>query len=158
MTAYFGPLQRQDNMRWDYTRRTGSTGPYPIGYCAGWRDYTDQDYEEMKKKLGEHIVAEMKRDLEKREPFKEKYHFDGHATAEEAMECYDRYRLDHDLEFFEREDVQRKCAICEAWTTGMGSFRGEHFGEHWPLCKEHQTKENVEELLKGKRQKHRVGP
>lgn len=35
MTAYYQPLQRQSDKRWDMTRGTGSSAAHAIGYCAG---------------------------------------------------------------------------------------------------------------------------
>lgn len=35
MTAYYQPLQRESDKRWDMTCGTGSRPAYPIGYCAG---------------------------------------------------------------------------------------------------------------------------
>lgn len=70
---------------------------------------------------------------------------EGHATEQEARECYKRYVLDHRLSLDPRLDAtsQHKCKVCGAWTTGM-ALVDEH--AMFSLCDEHRTREHVAEL------------
>lgn len=86
---------------------------------------------------------------EKMEPLKGKFHTDGHATEEEACECYKQYLLDTSLRLMTEEPEnarqQNRCQVCRKFTAcyaQVGPYR------LFMLCPEHNTRENVAALLK----------
>lgn len=140
MTAYFQVLQRESDKRWDYTRSTGSTKPHPIGYCGGW--VYDRLLAGMNEKDPHREM--LVREMQEREPFKAKYHSDGHATAEEAEHCHDTYLLDTALVFRRSETEQHRCVVCNAWAQNLADIRGENVGPHHWLCDEHASRDAYE--------------
>ena len=74
----------------------------------------------------------------------------GHDSGEEAQACWAKHRLDNDLSFGETEHQQRRCEVCEHWTTGVAYLRGE-FPHEWPLCNEHRSREGVDKAIKSAR-------
>lgn len=123
-----------DTNRWEYCRNG-----VPTGYC---REY---------KPLGGPMIspALAEKENEKMEPLRGNFHTDGHATKEEAEECYARYLLDTSLRLQTTEpddaEHQEKCEICGAWTTcfaRVGAYRA------FVLCPAHQTKEAVRSLFR----------
>lgn len=133
------PLQRTD-LRWEMTQGTGSTGPYPTGYCAGWREPDSVNTPAVKDYV--------KRDLEKRLPFKDKFHTDGHETREEALACWDEYRLDLKLKVVEEPDTQRRCKLCSVWTISRVKFAGVALSKPVALCPDHQDRESVKRVIR----------
>jgi len=150
MTAYYQPLQRERDKRWDMTRSTGSSGPHPIGYCCGWHEPAREVLEKTWGPNG-HMVDAVLRDYDRLRPFKDKYHEDGHATAEEASACWDDYRLDNELEFTTSVDTMKKCGCCGAWTPTVGYFRGA-FYEETPLCSQHTNRDGMAEAIKKRKE------
>ena len=67
----------------------------------------------------------------------------GHDTADEAAACWDKHRLDNDLDFFVSETTQHRCEVCGHWTGGIASLRGT-FPFEWPLCDDHRNREGVD--------------
>lgn len=116
---YLKAAQRQKGGRWDFTC-TNDGKVWPVGYCQG--DSGKEHY------TGEHP---------------EKFHNDGHETAEEAALCYHQYTLDTALRFGRDSNQQRKCHKCGEWTQGVG-FLGTT--TLLILCEAHQTRGVVEEL------------
>lgn len=83
--------------------------------------------------------------LAKLEPFRDKYHTDGHETKEEAYVCYTEYLLDQRLRLdLTDSNQQEKCVVCEEWTQG----RAEVDHRMFVLCDEHRTKEEITKLFK----------
>jgi len=125
--------QRRSDNRWDYTRNG-----YPTGYCQEYRPIPLDSF------LGERIA---KAHNEKMEPLRCNFHSDGHATEEEACECYKRYMLDTQLSLrtSEPENAQQafRCKVCNAWTSCVASVGAYQI---FFLCPEHQTRECVESL------------
>ena len=125
--------QRTDG-RWDYC--CGSA----VGYCRAWEPIPED---------GRIIPAESARQHnEQMQPFIGKFHSDGHATEEEACECYKNYLLDTRLHLVKEEPAnassQHRCQICNAFTAchaSVGPYR------MFTLCPEHQTREIVAGLL-----------
>lgn len=121
---YYRSRQRESDHRWDYTCKQNQK-VWPIGYCSG------QSVEG---------------------PNAHKYHSDGHATAEEADECYRRYLLDNEIQFSSGEGsrVLHVCQYpgCEEFTAGIAEV-GCGPCAIYHLCNEHRTKEVVAELFKG---------
>jgi hypothetical protein len=131
---YFGPRQRESTKRWDYTCRNDNR-IWPVGYCAGWRDYTAEERRQCMMNDVWYANYESRR---------ASYHTDGHATSDEACECYKQYQLDDGLRFGEDSSSQKKCQVCEAWTTKramVGGYRS------FVLCEAHATREEVEKLF-----------
>ena len=53
------------------------------------------------------------------------YHSDGHTTAEEAEACFRKYEAETQLRAHDAPNEQKRCVICDAWTTGrvsVGAF------------------------------------
>src|SRR5260221_6767726 len=129
---YDEPRQRESDRRWDYTSMNDRV-IHPIGYCHAynppspddWLYQTSKDYWD---DLAQH---------------KDKFHIDGHATPEEASDCYRQYLLDNRLDFNRRMDVYRPCQIYCALTNLHVYVDG------WSkaiLCVQHQNRESVEAL------------
>lgn len=84
----------------------------------------------------------------KMEPLVGNFHTDGHATEEEACECYKNYMLDTQLSLMDKEPAnatqQFKCKACGAWTA-CRAMVGPY--QVFDLCPQHQTREEVEKLF-----------
>jgi hypothetical protein len=119
---HYRALQRQTNGRWDYT-----CNGRPTGYCHAWIPFTCPP-------LPEYMVESA---TKKFEPLIGNFHTDGHATEEEAWECYKRYQLDTRLRFSKNSTQQRKCVECDDWTDKY-AVCGYHM---WWLCEVHATRE-----------------
>jgi hypothetical protein len=124
---YYDAKQRKEDGRWDYT-----CNDHPTGYC---RAYKEPNLEK-EPYWSEHEIAKYKDN-------KEKYHSNGHATEEEARECYRQWILDNELRFWEANDTQRKCKVCGAWTSNVAEVDCKIF----TLCDEHNNRKTVEQLL-----------
>lgn len=116
---YYQPRQREKSLRWDFTCKNNKQ-IWPIGYCSG-------------RSVGG--------------PHDDKYHDDGHASAEEASECYRQYLLDNRLVFEDGEGrkTMRVCQHpeCDEFTAGTAEIELCVFH----LCDEHRTREVVESLF-----------
>jgi hypothetical protein len=135
---YYQARQREKDHRWDYTKGNDDD-IRPVGYCAGWREWKPFD-----------LYDEAHNDQWKREweekllPHKDKYHSDGHATAEEAAECYKRYLLDHRLKLNLKDpNSAHKCEACGDLT----QFLADLDSHYWILCERHNNRETVETLF-----------
>lgn len=130
---YFAARQRESDKRWDYTCKNDGT-IWPVGYCGGWRE----------PQTGLLTPEQVQQWVSQAAPHRHKFHLDGHATAEEACDCYKQYLLDFDLRLGgEALNTQRKCEVCGAWTSRFA--RVGH--RTWFLCDEHRTREHVEALF-----------
>lgn len=133
---YLSARQRRDNGRWDYTYNG-----CPWGYCRAYSPIPED---------GKIMPPEIaRRENEKMAPLIGKFHDDGHATEEEACECYKQYLLDTRLHLITEEPAsassQHRCEVCKKFTAchaSVGPYR------MFTLCPEHQTREQVEKLLK----------
>lgn len=154
MTTYIQALQRESDRRWDKTSGTGSTKPHAIGYCAGWKEpATGEEAVRLERQFGPGFVERMNADIEARREHQAKYHTDGHATAAEADECYQRYELDQELNFYAprtEPDSLHKCRApgCSEFTAGLATL-GQH-RNMW-LCDKHRNREAVELILESVR-------
>ena len=132
---HLGPMQRKSDGRFDYTYNGRA-----YGYCCEY-DPIPED--------GKIMPAQVAHDHNvKMEPFKDKFHANGHATSEEACACYRQYLLDMRLTLKPQEPEnatqQHRCQVCKKFTACyamVGSYR------MFTLCPEHQTREEVEKLL-----------
>lgn len=79
------------------------------------------------------------------EAFKHKYHTNGHATLEEACECYKSYQLDHSLRMDQvTSSTMHKCQVCGTWTQAIATV-GPWL--HFYLCDDHRNREEVAKLF-----------
>lgn len=143
MARYYQALQRQSDKRWDMTVSSDDEGwAHAIGYCAGWKGDPDEaEKERLNNMFGEGFSDRLAAEIEPKRQFIDKFHKDGHATSEEAHACYRQYELDCELRFYESKSEQRKCQVCEAWTTHRAEL-GDFYRE-FVLCESHATRENV---------------
>lgn len=132
---YYGPLQRKDTKRWDYTR-TNDGDACPVGYCAGWKD-KETLIEQLGEEAGNQLHAE-------REPYQNNFHTNGHVSAEDACECYKQFLLDFCLRLDKSfTDAQKKCEACGAWTQKFAEVKMRLF----VLCDEHRNRQEIEKRL-----------
>lgn len=127
--------QRKADGRWDYTYNG-----VPWGYCREYQPLAED---------GRIISAEMARhENEKMDPLKVHFHTDGHATEQEACDCYKRYMLDTALRLQptepENASQQNRCRVCNKFTACHAGV-GPYFLV--TLCPEHQTREHVESVF-----------
>ena len=120
------PRTRTEDKRWDMTVKIADKC-LAIGYCTGTGV-----------PAGNGDVA-----------YANKYHDDGHSTAEEARRCFREFELDNTLVFVNLDEDQaqemHRCATCKQWTKGWAQF-GVMAVIFW-LCEPHQTREVVSCLL-----------
>lgn len=132
---HYKARQRKDG-RWDYTVNLGNYIT-PIGYCTPYREWTQED-------LARFGFSGDEPDIVRGRDFADRHHDCGHATPEEANECYRQYQLDQELSLMRTfENTKRKCLKCGDWT--------QHFAEInmscFDLCEKHNTRESVAELF-----------
>lgn len=123
--------QRRHDERWDYTSEWQNI-THPIGYCHAWKDPDEWGLpvsDEEKEKFRQH---------------KGKYHTDGHATAEEACECYKQYILDHIVRHSDDINTLHKCQVCDEWTHHR--VHVDRF-DSFILCAKHANRETLEKLF-----------
>lgn len=127
--------------QWDYTRRNDDR-IWPIGYCAGWRETSE---ETIRAVYGGRDSASFRKDEALREKFRPKYHSTGHASKEEACDCYREFVLDNRLRLDGRMSHQDRCQAegCGDWTQRLAEVDHQVF----PLCDKHCTREEVEKLF-----------
>lgn len=121
---YYKARQREGG-RWDYTCMNDGR-IWAVGYCAG-------KYEDVREAAEPAVAVN--------------YHENGHATPEEARECYKRYLLDTSMVLDARlSQQQRKCEAedCDEWTQGLARIGPM---ESIVLCDQHRTREKVEKLF-----------
>lgn len=122
---YYVARQRNDG-RWDYT-----AGGRPVGYCAEYREIDPKIIP-----ISESQQAEYKATAHK-------HHCDGHATKEDAQNCYKEYMLDHHVRFSKDSSQQRKCKVCGEWTQNFATADYALF----TLCDLHSNREEISKLL-----------
>ena len=145
MARIYMVKRRLRDGRWDMTVSSDEEGwAHAIGYCAGWNELTEAD---CKRLLGPYHWPSIQEDQEARRQFQSKYHVDGHNSSAEAEACYLNFLLDQEIKFHEEVDTQKRCKMCGVWTTGYGSL-GREIPRRWPLCKTHQTRKSIEELVR----------
>jgi len=144
MARFHQASQRQTDKRWDYTVSSDDEGwMHAQGYCAGWREWTEAEIAKMPG-----MNWEMhKKDMDRRRPFQELYHKDGHATAEEAEACFQSYQLDLYTRYNETEkDVAKRCKVCNEFTENRVEF-GREMSQLFVLCGNHSTRDYLVPLL-----------
>lgn len=141
MARIYMPRQRKSDMRYDYTVSSDEEGwAYPTGYCGGWRD--PEEYNKKYGAMGGFSASE----IEKTRAHRQNFHEDGHATAEEAEECYLNYQLDFDVRWSEVEP-SRKCAVAECAELATWVARMEPFHRFF-FCPAHQTRDDLKKAIK----------
>ena len=132
---YYAARQKEGG-RWDYTCMNDGR-IWPIGYCMPYKEW----WIDLKEKIGYETRPE---DIAKYQSHQSQYHADGHATAEEACECYRRYVLDHKVRLNRSWDGgQFRCQVCGEWTQLYADI--DHRAIN--LCEKHNTQEQVELLF-----------
>lgn len=118
--------ERKDH-KFDYTcSDSDGKNIFPVGYCARYRDTFLQE-------LGSDAYKDI-----------DKHHTTGHATKQEAADCYKNYQLDHRLRLnVEHTNTQKKCDECGEWTN-LGVMIGGW--TKFNLCEKHNNRETVEKL------------
>jgi len=138
---YYQARQRSETKRWDFTCMNDEKA-WPVGYCAGFREWKDVEFY-----TPEQNKVRREEWEKKFLPLKDKFHCDGHETAEEAAACYRQYLLDTRLSFMPHkesaEGYYKRCAKCGTLTNGAVEVG---HGEIIPICDEHQTREVMEEI------------
>ena len=139
---HYAARQRRSDNRWCYTI-AGDVGARPVGYCAGWQEELP---DVTSRAEGLHQVFED--DRERRRPFKDKYHTDGHASGTEAIECYKGYLLDNRTRTWRSETDQRKCRECGGWTQLRIEVGTGICGTVFDLCEKHQDRDMLDKHFK----------
>jgi hypothetical protein len=136
--------------RWFYACRNPQKGTFPVGYCAGW--HYDQWIEEastiLPPDVDDHAHAKLIGLAQELLPFKAKFHDDGHATEQEANECYRQFQLDTGLAFSRPVSGElHACEVrgCQNCTTNSASLH-DAICTTWYLCDDHLNRETVEKL------------
>lgn len=132
----FVALQRKSDSRWDYTRNG-----HPTGYCRAYEPFKED---------GSVYPADMARQWnEQMTPLIGNFHSGGHATEDEACDCFKKYTLDTSLRLMPQEpenaSQQNRCKICNKFTACHATVGGHGV---FTLCPEHQTRECVESIYK----------
>lgn len=120
--------ERKDH-RFDFTcSDRGNRNIFPVGYCSRYRDTFN---------------SELTADAFK---FIEKHHTNGHATKQEAADCYKEYQLDHRLTLMvNRPDAIKPCEVCGKKTPYSVNIGGDHA---FDLCEKHNNREEVAKLYR----------
>jgi hypothetical protein len=117
--------KRESDGRWDYTSaRDGFAGA--IGYCHAFIGLEGQPYASDEEAARHRESAG-------------KYHTDGHATEEEARECYKGYLLDHARYDGRDPNAQHRCKECGEFTQGFAEVPFAYVLV--VLCDEHRNRE-----------------
>lgn len=124
---YYDAKQRLSDGRWDYTCNNR-----PTGYCRPYEEIDPQ------------IIPVSESQLEEYRATAHKHHSHGHATEQEARECYREYLLDHSLSLGRKmSNQQLKCKSCGEWTQGFAEINNEII----VLCDQHNNRPTVETLF-----------
>lgn len=137
---YAEARQRKDDLRWDWTNMNDKR-VWPVGYCAGWRDWT----EDMAKRIGMSLEDIKRRQDTEDGPTKGKFHGDGHATKEEAERCFYEYSLDR-VQQASLKGTQKVCQFpgCGDWTSHALESPGmDGLFPPTMLCHAHRNREGL---------------
>ena len=132
---HYSAKQRADDHKWVYT-----CGSRAVGYCA---DTFDKQWpEECPEYLKPYMSAEdYKTEREKHLPFQDKFHADGHATKQDACECYRQFLLDMHVRKVTSTGAMYECRVCKTFTPDYVLIGNTIFVV---LCKDHQSREYYE--------------
>jgi len=118
---------RAKDGRFDYTAAYGHGGIIPVGFCKAWTDPATWGLP-----LSDAYISQYN-------SHKDRFHSDGHATAEEAEHCHYEYELAMEVsEFSGPNDTLHRCTFpgCEIFTSlglRIGGFRS------FDLCDQHRN-------------------
>jgi hypothetical protein len=143
---FFEPRERYRNGKptgiWDFCRYADSSKQvFPIGYCAGWHEFSKTQLDKIWGEVGKDFFA----DQERRRPFKDNYHTDGHGSAEEALECYRKYCLDLKTVVHEERETWKPCVACRKITTRRITVNR---STTIVLCNNHDDRKELEKVYK----------
>lgn len=133
---YFAARQRKDG-KWDFTCMNDGH-IWPVGYCSIFALTLNPDGEKGRQSMmtpseWDGILAHM-----------DQYHDGGHATKEEAAECYRSYILDNKLRLRVMETTTlHECEVCKTPTKGVAELDT----DLWHLCDDHRNRQEVEKLF-----------
>ena len=127
---YRGPRKRLLDGRWDYAVGNDEYA-YAVGYCAGWDEAIGD--------IDPSLIPLVEQAIDRKRPFRDKYHDDGHDTPEAAIRCFKEYVIDHNLEWRRKEAILRRCLVegCDDLTHDYALFRGETIS----FCEDHRVTE-----------------
>lgn len=142
MAIIYGPRQRDPSSRVNPSRwfmlayaDDDCGGKFRVGYCSGWREF------ECPPDLDEETGEEMRREHDRARAFRNKFHDDGHATAQGASECFADYLLDLRLELDHADaEALQPCLECGAPTQTFAVIRIASFWDEYRLCPEHLSR------------------
>jgi len=131
---------------WEYVVELGDGQVVLAGYCAGWEEYT---LDEFNKQHGIYYGKGLFEQQEARRKWQQKYHLDGHLTREYAQLCHREYRLDQELSLAPLPSLSfrgtRLCDVCSEPATFLAEFVGGQ--PQFYLCEDHATRECIELLF-----------
>lgn len=137
----YAPIERMDG-RWQMCAYAAHTGLHAIGYCAGLRVVPDT----IRRALG-HTERTAVDDAIGRGAAGH-FHTNGHATADDARECYRQYLLDFALWCRPIEDGAVAdlgepfcCYVCDQPARTFAQIG--HDWWHAALCQPHATRDTV---------------
>ena len=143
MTAYYQPLKLERG-GYHYTC-SNSGGTFPLGYCC----YAQSQIDDMRKTWEEssentrwayNTKSYYERERKIQLQFINKYHVEGHSTADEAIRCYHQYLVDQcKLQYIDDRE-QKRCQECNEWTQQKISFKGDSM-KCLELCEKCSTDE-----------------
>ena len=132
---------------WDYVVEMNNGQTLPVGYCAGWKELTQEEYlAEFGWYDGEHLFETQ----ESKRQWQWKYHSGGHPTQDLALLCYREFRVDQELAFSAMSPNQLQygvpCNACDALAEFYTDFIGGDEVRYY-LCALHATGEVVKMML-----------
>jgi hypothetical protein len=131
------PRQRTDG-RWEMTVSSDEERwCHPAGYCAGWPS------DDLPTVVSPELCEQLR---QRRLPFRDKYHDDGHGSANLARACHREYELDQCVRVRHDPETQHKCALCGAWTNTTVEV-GNVVPRRVVLCSQHQGRDDIEAAL-----------
>jgi hypothetical protein len=136
MPATYTPRPRLTDGRFDMTASVDGDGRYTVavGYCAGPR----APYNLLPSPVTDFTTQEQ---WETTVGIAEKYHLDGHETAEDAARCWAGFIVNTQSVTTVTPDAQERCGVCGEFTFNLIQIgRGSTFSLR--LCDEHNSAEN----------------
>lgn len=133
---YYQASERKKDKKFDFTH-THDKITRATGYCAAFRPFTDDEIKEWSIPAAE---------VTRHNSHKDKHHDTGHATKDEACDCYRQYLLDNRAKYHDDQAdaaTLHKCKVCGEFTSGCVEV--DH-GESLPLCKQHRNRETLEKI------------
>jgi hypothetical protein len=130
---HYAVRKRECDGRYDFTCQNNGA-VWPVGYCCHFIDLTEEEQQK-------YCLSDER--LEIFRSHANKHHSSGHATPEEAAECYRQFMLDQNLWINLRSEELLRCLVCQTLTHSrvrIGSI------DYWPMCETHNNRAEVEQL------------